>query len=240
MPAKSQPGNGLAAEWNLGESGYKDGMDANLRFLSAAVQLVLERSDATLPTPPAEGMLAIAENGATIVGYKDGAWISVAIPRNGWVGYDKLLGTHIHFDGSAWGRPPWIEDAPVNGRRYIRKDGAWLEDDYRISAFIPQITQANQQVASFIIPVPMSLPNDVVDCVVRCQLPPPEEVALILRKNTTQIGTITFTPGETVGVIDITGTADVEFAKHDELNVFAPSPITGVPEGIRILFRLEM
>jgi len=227
------------AEWDLGESQFKNQMDANLRFLSAAVQLVLERSDGTLPTPPAAGMLAIDGNGA-IVGYIDGAWKVSAVPKLGWAGWDKQRGGPVQFGAQGWASVPWVPDAPKDGRRYIRKDGQWVEDDYRISAFIPQITAAGQQLGSFIIPAPMALPKELTDCVARCQTPSPSDMVISLQHNATDIGTVTFLTGELTGTIALTGTEDIQFAKHDELNLFAPSPNNGVPEGIRILFRLEM
>ena len=131
MAGKQQPGNNLWAGWDLGESGYKDQMDSNLRFLSAAVQLVLDQSTGALPASPTNGMLVATTGSADIQARIDGAWVTVATAKKGWLGFDKARDSKVEFDGTEWvllttgggGLP----DAPVDGKLYGRQDAAWTE-----------------------------------------------------------------------------------------------------------------
>lgn len=102
MAGKQQPGNGLWADWILGESGYKTQMDSNLRFLSAAVQLVLDQSTGALPASPTNGMLVATTGSADIQARIDGAWVVVATAKKGWLGFDKALDARVEFDGASW------------------------------------------------------------------------------------------------------------------------------------------
>lgn len=240
MPAKPQPGLGLVAEWDLGESGWKAGMDTNLRQLSGLVNTELFSVNVPLPSNAPAGSLAVSDNNPAIQGRMDGQWVLVAQPKAGLIAWDKTNARHVHFDGTAWGPVIWLQAPPADEHRYAFVGGQWVRDDYRVNAFVPSILAAGQHLASFIIPVPVTLPGDASGSVARCQLGSPNAISLPLHKNGTPIGSIDFAPDQTVGVINITGSQDVTFAANDELNVFAPATISGVPEGVKILFRLEM
>ena len=132
MAGKQQPGNGLWADWILGESGYKDQMDSNLRFLSAAVQLVLDQSTGALPASPTNGMLVATTGSTDIQARIDGAWVTVATAKKGWLGFDKARDSKVEFDGTEWvllttggGGGGGLPEAPVDGKLYGRQDGDW-------------------------------------------------------------------------------------------------------------------
>lgn len=133
MAGKQQPGNGLWADWILGESGYKTQMDSNLRFLSAAVQLVLDQSTGALPASPTNGMLVATTGSADIQARIDGAWVVVATAKKGWLGFDKARDSKVEFDGTEWvllstgGGGGGIPEAPSDGKLYGRKDEYWSE-----------------------------------------------------------------------------------------------------------------
>lgn len=133
MAGKQQPGNGLWADWILGESGYKTQMDSNLRFLSAAVQLVLDQSTGTLPASPTNGMLVATTGSPSIQARIDGAWVVVATAKKGWLGFDKARDSKVEFDGTEWvllstgGGGGGIPEAPSDGKVYGRKDESWAE-----------------------------------------------------------------------------------------------------------------
>lgn len=131
MAGKQQPGNGLWADWILGESGYKTQMDSNLRFLSAAVQLVLDQSTGALPASPTNGMLVATTGSPAIQARIDGAWVTVATAKKGWLGFDKARDSKVEFDGTEWvlltTGGGGIPEAPVDGKLYGRKDGVWTE-----------------------------------------------------------------------------------------------------------------
>lgn len=240
MAAKPQPGIGLLAEWDLGESGWKAGMDENLRRLSGLVNTVLMSVNTPLPSGAADGSLAVSDENTSIQGRIGGQWVTVIQPKAGLIAWDKANERHVRFDGTAWGPVIWLQAPPADEHRYAYVGGEWVRDDYRVNAFIPSILAAGQHLASFIIPVPVTLPGDAADSVARCQVGPPNAISLPLHKNGTPIGSIDFAMDQTVGVINITGSQDVSFAANDELNVFAPATLSGVPEGVKILFRLEM
>lgn len=99
MPSQTEVRSGLVWGWDLGEHGWKSGMDANLlRLGRCAFHLsVKDRDLADAPVSPADGDTYIVPS-AAIGGWagKDGqvavwdaetgAWM-FAIPRVGWVAY---------------------------------------------------------------------------------------------------------------------------------------------------------
>ena len=97
MPAITDPRFGIQYGWDLGESGWKTGMDANLLKLgSVGVHLsVKDRNLTTPPVSPANGDTYIPAATATgvwtghenkIAVYEVSAWV-IYTPRTGWVAY---------------------------------------------------------------------------------------------------------------------------------------------------------
>ena len=92
--ASVDPNLGLSYGWTLGESGWKDGMDANLKRLGAVVGLsVKDRDLGTPPGSPGDGDRYIIPAAATgvwagkinqIAVRIGGAWEFYA-PRVGWL-----------------------------------------------------------------------------------------------------------------------------------------------------------
>jgi len=239
MPATKQPGSGLWAAWSLGESQWKDQMDANLRFLSVAVQPALEVISGALPETADEGALAWDEEEGKLVFFDGSAWQQCPVqPQRGWQMFDKGGGKVVLFDGSGFIVAAGIEDAPFDGRYYVRKNGQWVRNDYHISSYIPQITAGNQELAAFILPLPMTLGDGAAGCLAKVSVASPNNIVLSLRRNGVEIGTLEFEQGEEDGVFEVDG--DVEFDEHDELSVVSPNTISGSPEGIKLLFRLKM
>ncbi len=103
---RTLPGLGLTGYWTLGTNGWKDGMDANVRLLSAVAMLVaLSRTDA-LPGVPTDGMVYIVVStdptNPNKIAIRDlGAWVYIA-PAEGWTAYvvDDL--EHVYFNGANW------------------------------------------------------------------------------------------------------------------------------------------
>lgn len=93
MPAKIEPRSGMYYNWDLGESGWNNQMDANLLKLGAVSQLgIKSRALAIAPPAPDEGDMYIIADGAT------GAWAGrkdqVAVAREGaiWEFYEARMG----------------------------------------------------------------------------------------------------------------------------------------------------
>jgi len=108
--ALTDPNLGLNYGWEFRESGWKNGMDANLKKLGALVQLAVTSKTAPVPAGPTNGDRYIVPAGAT------GAWagqvgkIAVRIagvwefhtPGEGWLAWvteDRELDV---FTGGAW------------------------------------------------------------------------------------------------------------------------------------------
>ena len=75
MSAKSMPGAGLLARWDLGENGWNTGMDENLARMSALAQLSVPSVTAALDTA-AGVQIAPASHASAgqVAAYIEGAW----------------------------------------------------------------------------------------------------------------------------------------------------------------------
>lgn len=106
MPSRTLPGIGLKGDWDLGEDGWKDEMDSNLRVLSViAGQQILEIVAAE-PGAPVEGDIVILdETHAThdneIAVYDEGAWRYI-VPIEGMQFFNLDDGVRYEFDGMLW------------------------------------------------------------------------------------------------------------------------------------------
>lgn len=106
MSSRSLPGLGLTGFWNRGAD-YKDGMDANLRLLSAlGGGLVVESATAALPGSPADGVIYIVPasdgtNPGKIAIRDAGAWVYVQ-PIAGLEAFAKDTSRKLFWSGSAW------------------------------------------------------------------------------------------------------------------------------------------
>jgi len=111
MPSRTLPNLGLTGFWDLGEDGWKPGMDINLQTLSALVQLsVISGSISTPPGAPVDGdsyIVGPAPTGAwTGHATKIAAWLSSAwvifTPRAGWVSWVNATSALSVFNGTVW------------------------------------------------------------------------------------------------------------------------------------------
>lgn len=242
--ARRLPGLGLEAFWNLGESGWKDGMDNNIQLLSAAVQSSLLGTWAELPEPDYLPQFAQAWNSTNNTMYSVAGddppryWVvSPVQPRNGWLYYDVSRGMHVVFNSGTF-EPRYVKDAPKDGRPYVRQDGDWIAQDYLISTFIPAIPDLNIVLAAYILPEQMTMKSGAPGCVAKCQMAGGTQTRVFLHKNGTQVGTLTFPAGNANGIFSVSG--NVNFAKHDVLSIVSDATEVASAEGISVLLRLEM
>ena len=113
--SETDPNLGLEHSWEFRESGWKTGMDANLKKLGAVVHLsVLSMTD-DIPGVPSDGDRYIIPGGAT------GDWsthvgeLAVRVadaweyytPAAGWRAWVADAGTMATYNGSDW-IPEWI------------------------------------------------------------------------------------------------------------------------------------
>lgn len=115
MAMKTEPRNGINYGWNLGESGWKDGMDANLIKIGH-VGLHLSILDRHLDTPPGS-----PSDGDT--------YIPIATAVGDWVGEEGNIAIW-NDDASVWvfyipriGYMAYIEDEE---KLYIYKASGWV------------------------------------------------------------------------------------------------------------------
>lgn len=112
MPAQTEPRSGLFWGWNLGESGWKPGMDANLLRLGRfGFHLsVKDRDLGTPPSSPAAGDTYIVAASATgdwtgksnQVAVWDGTAWQYGVPRKGWTAYLEDEDIRVTYKGTGW------------------------------------------------------------------------------------------------------------------------------------------
>ena len=107
---RTLPGLGLTGYWDLGDNTYKDGMDANLRTLSALVQPFILSVEATAPGSPTDGDIHIASGiwggGAAndIMLYDNAGWVPIT-PTEGFTVFNRATDKPMLFDGTDWINP---------------------------------------------------------------------------------------------------------------------------------------
>lgn len=109
--AATDPNLALTYGWTLGESGWKDGMDANLKKLGAVVGLsVKDRDLTTPPASPADGDRYIVPAAATgawsgrtnqIAVRIGGAW-EFHVPRVGWLCFIEDEAALSAYKAAGW------------------------------------------------------------------------------------------------------------------------------------------
>jgi hypothetical protein len=112
MPAQIEPRSGLFWGWDLGESGWKPGMDANLLKLGRfGFHLSVKDRDLVAPPgSPAAGDTYIVAASATgdwagmdgQVAIWDGAAWQYGTPRKGWTAYLEDEDVRVTYKGTGW------------------------------------------------------------------------------------------------------------------------------------------
>jgi hypothetical protein len=112
MPAQIEPRSGLFWGWDLGESGWKPGMDANLLRLGRfGFHLSVKDRDLVAPPgSPAAGdtyIVAASATGAWAgksdqVAIWDGTAWQYGVPRKGWTAYLEDEDIRVTYKGTTW------------------------------------------------------------------------------------------------------------------------------------------
>lgn len=119
------PGLGLKGYWTPGTDGWDEGMNSNLRLLSATVNLSVIGALELLPATPAEGDIYLLTTDDTIAVYDAGAWVFLT-PSEGWEAWNKDVGKKFRFDGDNWSEVvDGIQEAPLTGGPFARDAGGW-------------------------------------------------------------------------------------------------------------------
>lgn len=130
---RTLPGLGLLGFWNYESDGWNDGMDANLRALSALVHLAAGSRTEALPGSPTNGQIRIVPANATananaIAVRDNGAWVYL-VPKIGMRAYIADTESFVTFNGTLWAddAAAGLPDAPADGKSYVRRNGEWVE-----------------------------------------------------------------------------------------------------------------
>lgn len=218
MPARTLPGLGLSGFWDLGQGSWKDGMDANLRLLSAVSQLVVLSQTTALPASPANGAIYIVlasdpTNPGKIAVRDNGAWVYIT-PQIGWLA--KVVDTDAFYEYKAGGWTLFGSSSLVD-----------------LGFFYPGTPAASEVIASLIFKTAITFPANFAGSVAKL-LPgilATASTVLTIKKNGTSVGTITFAAGAGVGTWSTSGA--VSFAVDDDMTLVAPATPDATFAGLR-------
>lgn len=137
------------------------------------------------------------------------------ITENGWFFFAPFKGVRIRvenpagwqwWDGSAWIGEEVIDSTiPIQGTRYDIQMSVGYEAEPRETLLIMPMPQA------------MTLPAGATGSKARCTTPPISVMVLSIRRNATEVGTISFSPASMFGTFAVS--ANVLFAEDDLLTI---------------------
>lgn len=134
MAQKTAPNLGMNYGWELGESGWKPGMDANMLKLDTVVGAAV-LAIANSPSVTADGARYIVGTSPTgdfagqagrLAARIDGAWVFYA-PNAGWSVYNLSNGMSYRYNGSAWVVP--VVALPAQPFLEVSGPGTWTFDN---------------------------------------------------------------------------------------------------------------
>lgn len=204
---RSLPGLGLEGFWNLGSNGFKDGMDSNLRILSALVQLTALSRVTALPGSPVDGNIYIVPSGAAehaneIAIRDNGAWVYV-VPKEGFVATVADENVLVWYSGASWSALPTGAPTP-----------------YDVGGTIVGIPSSDMVMLRYPMPRAVSFPTNLVGSLAVSGVAASASAEFSIRKNGVQFATMTFGAGLTTAVFAGTAT---NFAAGDVLTIMAPN-----------------
>ena len=108
-------------------------------------------------------------------------------------------------------------------------------------AYVPAAFSVDQPVAGLtcvlVLVRAYNLPEDATGSYAYCEDIPDEEVIITIRKNNTEIGTVTFDSGNNVGTFEVD--AEVDFVATDRLVLEFPSSVDDTFGAIGVTFKLN-
>lgn len=134
MVQKTAPNLGMNYGWDLGESGWKPGMDANMKKLDTVVGAAV-LAIANSPSVTADGARYIVGTSPTgdfagqagkLAARIEGAW-SFYTPNAGWSVYNLSNGMSYRYNGSAWVIP--VVALPAQPFLEVSGPGSWTFDN---------------------------------------------------------------------------------------------------------------
>lgn len=134
MAQKTGPNLGMAYGWDLGESGWKPGMDANMKKLDTIVGAAV-LAIANSPSVTADGARYIvgtspsgdfAGQAGRLAARIEGAWVFYA-PSAGWSVYNLSNNAVYRFTGTSWSIP--VMAIPAQPFLEVSAPGTWSFDN---------------------------------------------------------------------------------------------------------------
>lgn len=195
MPARTLPGLGLTGYWDLKANGWKPGMDANLRLLSAFAAGSVKSRSVALPGTPALGDIYIVEPGDATNPNKLAIW-----------------------DGEA-GAEAWNYYAPADGWsfsvadsrevvRYNATIGAWLAQNvYDVPCSFPGKPTGSEVLARYAVARDIRFPAGFAGSVGTVETNPTAAATVDVRAAGASIGTVSISTGGVVTFSTVGGTA---------------------------------
>lgn len=190
MATRTLPGVGLTAFWPLGDDTWKDGMDVNLRLISALLSSNVASKTAALPATPALGTIQIVEPLAATNANKIAIWDGEAGSED-WVYLDPILGWSFYIEdeeiNAQWNGTGWVEFAGAS-QGGLGAD-ATAPKDFHVS--FGSSPTSSQVVGSFLTARQTTFPANLEGSVGVVGTNPTVAYVLDVKDGATSFGTIT-------------------------------------------------
>lgn len=220
MPRQETSRFRFSQGWLRGEDWWGDPVSANFLLLDVMLGTVIESM--TESAPPIGGatigdMFIVADNAS-------GDWLGregqiAALTATGWRFVVPVDGVRarlnnpagwIWFNGETWLREDQNSDEPI----------PILGTRYDIALSVGYEAEAGETLLVFTIPEPMTLPATAAGSRGRAVTPPNGIIRLVVRRNGTDIGTITYAANSVFAIFTVMG--DKAFATNDLLTIHMP------------------
>jgi len=134
--------------------------------------------------------------------------------------------------GTAWDATPPATIAELN-TRLANVEAATGAVPYDLALYVPGAVQANATLLQLVAPRSLNIPTSGHQ--VRCAVAPAASWTATIKKNDTQVGTITINSGQTTGSVSLSSA--VSLAVGDTLTIVAPSSTDSSLRGLSVVLQ---
>lgn len=221
MPRQETSRFRFSQGWLRGEDWWGDPVSANFILLDVMLGTVIESMTERAPPSAADvvvgDMFIVADNATDAWEGHEGQ--IAALTMAGWRFVTPVDGVRarlkspagwIWFNGEKWLREDQNDDTPI----------PILGTRYDVALSVGYEAEAGETLLVVAIPEPMTLPAAAVGSWGRCVTPPNGIVRLIIRRNGSDVGTITFAANSARATFAVQ--SDRSFAAGDLLTIHVP------------------